>query len=147
MTSANEDVAGSNFSANVTGGGGGLLLLNYSLGTTIIVGLALVVVIVITALGNFLVGLALFRYRSLRTVSNYLIGNLAVSDFLLATTVLPMSTINECLGHWIFGQAMCNIWLISDVLYCTASIWNLCIIAFDRFTATLYPVGTFKIQI
>jgi len=79
-------------------------------------------------------------YRHLRTVSNYLIGNLAVSDFLLAIAVLPLSTVNECLGKWVFGRVVCNIWLISDVWCCTASIWNLCIIAFDRFTATLYPV-------
>jgi len=96
--------------------------------------------VIVTSFGNFLVGLALFRYRSLRTVSNYLIGNLALSDFLLATTVLPLSTVNELLGHWIFGRAMCNIWLSLDVLSCTASIWNLCIIAFDRYTATFYPL-------
>jgi len=44
------------------------------------------------------------------------------------------------LGYWVFGRAACQIWLTLDVLYCTASIWNLCVIAFDRFTATMYPV-------
>ncbi|ELU14928.1 hypothetical protein CAPTEDRAFT_138860 [Capitella teleta] len=106
----------------------------------IIVAAVLFVVIIATAFGNLLVGLALFKFRYLRTISNQLIGNLALSDFLLATTILPMSTVQECLGHWVFGQFMCNFWLLSDVLYCTASIWNLCIIAFDRFTATLYPL-------
>ena len=86
------------------------------------------------------VGLALFRYRQLRTVSNYLIGNLALSDFLLATTIFPLSTVKESLGYWPFGGALCHIWLTLDVLYCTASIWNLCVIAFDRFTATVFPV-------
>jgi len=37
-------------------------------------------------------------------------------------------------------QIACDVWLISDVLYCTASIWNICIVAFDRFTATFYPM-------
>ena len=45
-----------------------------------------------------------------------------------------------CLGYWVFGRTACQIWLTLDVLYCTASIWNLCVIAFDRFTATMYPV-------
>ena len=117
-----------------------LVSLNYNLPTMILVASVLFVVIVATAFGNLLVGLALFKFRYLRTVSNYLIGNLAISDFLLATTILPLSTVNECLGHWVFGQVMCNFWLMTDVLYCTASIWNLCIIAFDRFTATLYPL-------
>uniref|UniRef100_A0A1I8FI49 G_PROTEIN_RECEP_F1_2 domain-containing protein n=1 Tax=Macrostomum lignano TaxID=282301 RepID=A0A1I8FI49_9PLAT len=33
-----------------------------------------------------------------------------------------------------------NIWLSLDVLYCTASIWSLVVIAFDRFTATAFPI-------
>jgi hypothetical protein len=104
------------------------------------VAVALISVIVFTALGNLLVGAALLRFRALRTVSNLLIGNLALSDFLLAVVVLPLSTVNECLGHWVFGRAACNLWLVIDVLCCTASIWNLCMIALDRFTATFYPL-------
>jgi len=114
--------------------------LNYPLGTMIVVSILLFVVIVGTATGNLFVVIALIRYRNLRTVSNYLIGNLAVSDFLLAITIFPLSTVNECLGYWVFGRTACQIWLTLDVLYCTASIWNLCVIAFDRFTATMYPV-------
>jgi len=73
-------------------------------------------------------------------VSNLLIGNLALSDFLLSVAVLPLSAVNECLGHWVFGRTACNAWLLVDVFLCTASIWNLCLIAFDRFTATFYPL-------
>lgn len=114
--------------------------LNYTVGMMTVVSVLLFVVIVVTAVGNAMVGLALFRYRQLRTVSNYLIGNLALSDFLLATTIFPLSTVNESLGYWPFGWTLCYVWLTLDVLYCTASIWNLCVIAFDRFTATVYPV-------
>jgi len=117
-----------------------LFSLNYSTPMMIVVASLLTVVIGATMFGNLLVGLALFRFRSLRTVSNFLIGNLALSDFLLATAVLPLSTANECLGHWVFGRVACNVWLIVDVLCCTASLWNICIIALDRFTATLYPI-------
>jgi hypothetical protein len=118
-----------------------LVSLTYtSMPAMVIVGTLLIGLAVATAFGNFLVGLALFKYRNLRTVSNYLIGNLACSDFLLAMTILPLSAVQECLGHWVFGEIMCYFWLCTDVLYCTASIWNLCIIAFDRFTATLYPM-------
>jgi len=133
----------SNFSGNGTGSESGWqssVSLNYPLGTMIVVAILLFVVIIGTATGNLFVVIALVRYRNLRTVSNYLIGNLAVSDFLLATTIFPLSTVNECLGYWVFGRTACEIWLTLDVLYCTASIWNLCVIAFDRFTATMYPV-------
>ena len=53
--------------------------LNYALPAMIVVAVLLAVFVFVTAFGNFLVGLALYRYSALRTVSNYLIGNLAVS--------------------------------------------------------------------
>ena len=112
----------------------------YSLPWMITVAVLLFLLVIVTIFGNFLVILALVKYRNLRSVSNYLIGNLAVSDFLLSVTILPMSAVDQCLGYWVFGEILCKFWLVADVLYCTASIWNLCIIAFDRFTATLYPL-------
>lgn len=117
-----------------------IISINYSLPIMIIVAVFLLLLIITTVFGNLLVGLALFKFRQLRTVSNCLIGNLAVSDFLLSTTILPLSAFNECLGYWVFGEALCYFWLCVDVLYCTASIWNLCVIAFDRFTALFYPM-------
>ncbi|KAF7262055.1 hypothetical protein EG68_00610 [Paragonimus skrjabini miyazakii] len=95
---------------------------------------------VITIVGNALVFIALFRFTRLRSKSNLLIGNLALSDFLLALTVLPLSAVTDATGYWIFGAQLCDIWLTVDVFYCTASIWSLVAIAFDRFTATTWPI-------
>ena len=94
----------------------------------------------ITIFGNLLVLVALYRFKKLRSMSNCLIGNLAVSDLLLALSVLPISATTDLLGHWVFGKVLCIIWLCIDVLYCTASIWGLCTIAVDRYQATCYPV-------
>lgn len=106
----------------------------------VIVAVLLAVITVMTIFGNVLVWIALYRFPNLRSMSNCLIGNLAMSDLLLAATVLPISTGNDLLGYWAFGEIMCPVWLCSDVLYCTASIWGLCTIAVDRYTATVYPV-------
>ncbi|ESN94155.1 hypothetical protein HELRODRAFT_139567, partial [Helobdella robusta] len=106
----------------------------------ICVAIILTVIVVVMVLGNLLVIISLARFKHLRTVSNSLIGNLAASDFLLAITVLPFSSVNECLGRWVFGRITCNFWLMADVMYCTASIWNICVIALDRYTATLFPL-------
>ena len=134
------NISGVNMTSNATSLFKSAVSLNYDLPTMIAVAAILFVVTIATAFGNFLVGLSLFRFRNLRTVSNHLIGNLALSDFLIACTILPFSTAQECLGYWVFGEIMCNFWLCADVLYCTASIWNLCIIGLDRYTATLYPL-------
>ena len=74
------------------------------------VGVALMLVVLTTMFCNLLVGFALLRFPSLRNVSNLLIGNLALSDFLLSVTVLPLSAVNECLGHWVGG--LCH-WVAS----------------------------------
>ena len=38
---------------------------------------------------------------------------------------------------WPHNQGSCIVWLFSDLVACTASIWNLVIIAFDRFLVSL----------
>ncbi|CAG5125737.1 unnamed protein product [Candidula unifasciata] len=112
----------------------------YTLEMLILVATLLSIITLWTICGNTLVLLALFRYKTLRTMSNCLIGNLAISDLLLALTVMPLSTGHDLLGYWVFGQTTCTLWLCIDVLYCTASVWGLCTVAFDRYLATVYPV-------
>ena len=104
------------------------------------VAVLLSIITCITIFGNLLVLVALYRFKKLRSMSNCLIGNLAVSDLLLALSVLPISTTTDLLGHWVFGKMLCIVWLCIDVLCCTASIWGLCTIAVDRYQATCYPV-------
>ncbi|KAL3317590.1 hypothetical protein Ciccas_003754 [Cichlidogyrus casuarinus] len=101
---------------------------------------ALTVLTIWTALGNSLVMVAVFKYPKLRSMSNALIANLALSDLLLAVTVMPFTTTLHLTGMWLFGNTFCDIWLSVDVLWCTASVWNLVVIASDRFTATNFPV-------
>lgn len=112
----------------------------YTLETLILVATILSIITLWTICGNTLVLIALFRYKTLRTMSNCLIGNLAISDLLLAVTVMPLSTGHDLLGYWVFGEMTCTLWLCIDVLYCTASVWGLCTVAFDRYLATVYPV-------
>ncbi|TPP66431.1 Octopamine receptor 2 [Fasciola gigantica] len=116
------------------------LSLTYDIWVFFIVLIILFLVIVITIVGNALVFSALIRFSRLRSMSNVLIGNLALSDFLLALTILPLSAVNDATGHWLFGGLLCDIWLAVDVFYCTASVWSLVAIAFDRFTATTFPI-------
>ena len=63
--------------------------------------LILGVTVLLMVVGNLLVIASLVKFRNLRSVSNFLIGNLAASDFLLAVTILPLSIANECLGRWV----------------------------------------------
>ncbi|KAM8866734.1 alpha-1A adrenergic receptor isoform 1-T2 [Synchiropus picturatus] len=103
-------------------------------------GLVLGIFIVFGVVGNILVILSVVCHRHLRTVTNYLIINLAVADLLLSAVVLPFSAILEILDRWVFGRAFCNVWAAVDVLCCTASIMSLCVISVDRYIGVSYPL-------
>lgn len=94
----------------------------------------------IVIVGNLLVVMAVFASAKLRTVTNFIIVSLAVSDLLVGLAVLPYSITIEVLEFWIFGELWCQIWLAMDVWLCTASILNLCAISIDRYLAITRPV-------
>jgi len=56
---------------------------------TVVIGLVLVCIVVVCGLGNFLFIASLVRYKKLRNLTNLLIANLAVSDFLVAVVCCP----------------------------------------------------------
>uniref|UniRef100_A0A0P5JQE9 5-hydroxytryptamine receptor n=1 Tax=Daphnia magna TaxID=35525 RepID=A0A0P5JQE9_9CRUS len=75
-----------------------------------------------------------------RRPCNYLLVSLAVSDLCVALLVMPMALVYEVLGTWPFGATACDTWVAFDVLSCTASILNLCMISVDRYWAITRPL-------
>ncbi|XP_041066819.1 D(3) dopamine receptor [Carcharodon carcharias] len=90
--------------------------------------------------GNVLVCLAVLREKSLQTTTNYLVVSLAVADLLVAILVMPWVVYLEVVGDWRFSRTSCNIFVMLDVMMCTASILNLCAISIDRYTAVVMPI-------
>ncbi|XP_002734932.1 alpha-2C adrenergic receptor-like [Saccoglossus kowalevskii] len=83
--------------------------------------------------GNTLVCIAILRERSLKGIQNWFLLSLAVSDLMVGVLIIPFGITNELMGYWIFGLWWCHIWLVMDVMACTASILNLCLISLDRY--------------
>ncbi|XP_035723001.1 5-hydroxytryptamine receptor 1-like isoform X1 [Vespa mandarinia] len=106
----------------------------------ILIALVLVGIIVGTVIGNILVCVAVFLVRKLRRPCNYLLVSLAVSDLCVALLVMPMALLYEISHNWTFGALMCDLWVSFDVLSCTASILNLCMISLDRYWAITKPL-------
>lgn len=92
-----------------------------------------------TILGNSLICSAVAITRKLRTPSNLLIVSLAISDLLVGALDMPFAVMYEVTGSWSIGQVMCDFWTSIDVLFCTASILNICIISIDRYLVITKP--------
>nr|UYI00196.1 alpha-2 adrenergic receptor-like protein [Neoseiulus barkeri] len=104
--------------------------------TAVLVTLIMIVIVV----GNMLVCIAIATEKSLKTTQNWFIASLAVSDFLIGLLIMPFSLARELMGYWIFGEIWCDIHAALDVLICTASINNLCLISLDRYWSVTHAV-------
>ncbi|TGZ65387.1 hypothetical protein CRM22_005918 [Opisthorchis felineus] len=91
--------------------------------------------ILCTIVGNVFVVAAILLEKHLQGVSNYLILSLAVADLMVATLPMPISAVSEVSLDWWLGESVCDFWICSDVLCCTASILHLVGIALDRYWA------------
>jgi len=59
--------------------------------------------------GNFLVCVAVWRNQHMRTVTNYFIVNLAVSDLMVIVICLPPTVLGDVTETWFMGMVMCKI--------------------------------------
>lgn len=103
-------------------------------------GMAVVVVVLglltlLTALINGAVIIAICTTKKLHLPANYLICSLAITDFLVALLVMPISILYITMETWTLGQVVCEVWLSVDMTCCTCSILHLCVIALDRYWA------------
>lgn len=57
---------------------------------------------------------------------------------------MPFSLANELMGYWIFGAIWCSIHGAMDVLLCTSSIMNICLISLDRYWSITQAVDYLK---
>ncbi|XP_053561343.1 5-hydroxytryptamine receptor 1D [Bombina bombina] len=105
------------------------------LGLKIALAVILSLITLATLLSNGFVIITILLSRKLHTPANYLIGSLAFTDLLVSILVMPISIAYTVIQAWTFGQIMCDVWLLSDITCCTASILHLCVIALDRYWA------------
>lgn len=59
--------------------------------------------------GNSLVCIAVYRNRSMRTVTNYFIVNLAIADLLVIIFCLPPTVLWDVTETWFLGDELCKI--------------------------------------
>ncbi|XP_030644109.1 neuropeptide Y receptor type 2 [Chanos chanos] len=111
-------------------------------GVQVILILAYSAIILLGMTGNSLVIYVVYKFKTLRTVTNFFIVNLAVADLLVNTLCLPFTLMYTLHGEWRFGQVMCYMLPYAQGLAVHVSTITLNVIALDRYRSIIYHMET-----
>lgn len=98
-------------------------------------------IILLGLLGNALVIYMIVRNRSMRTVTNFFIANLALADLLVDTLCLPFTLVYTLLDEWKFGAVLCHMVPFAQALSVHVSILTLTVIALERYRCIVFHLG------
>ena len=87
----------------------------------------------VAIIGNSFVLLAVYRNTQLRTIPNYFIASLAISDILLPLLCAPQAITVVILGRWSFNQDVCQAQGFFVIFLACASLQILTLTAINRF--------------
>ncbi|XP_072044783.1 uncharacterized protein [Amphiura filiformis] len=96
-------------------------------------------------MGNLLVIFVIARNRSMQTVTNFFLANLAVADLLVAMCCVIPKLLWFILESWTLGSFVCRMHHTMISLTTNASIFILTVISAERFIAIVYPFETKQI--
>jgi len=101
----------------------------------------MILVFLITVLGNIVVILAVLLSKKLRERTTfYFVASLALSDMMIALFQIPFRISMKYHDmYFCFDESVCFMRMIMDVIGNIASILNLLFISIDRFVAVTYP--------
>ena len=95
--------------------------------------------------GNVLVLFVIIRNKSMQTVTNFFLANLAVADLLVVIFCIIPKLLYYILPSWPLGVAVCKLHHYMISATSTASIFILTVISVERFIAILFPLRTRQI--
>ena len=89
--------------------------------------------------GNTLVVFVVIRNRSMQTITNIFITNLAVSDIMMCMLAVPFTPLSAFLDSWVFGEALCHIVPMTLGVSVYVSTLTSTAIAIDRYFVIVHP--------
>ena len=101
---------------------------------------SLVLIVLVTLVGNATVCSAVYRRRKLRTRTNMFIINLSCADIGVAVLCMPFSLIT-CLRHeWVLGDALCKLNGFFNIVFGLTSLLTLTAISVETYFAICKPL-------
>ena len=99
------------------------------------------IIILLSVCGNSIVCYIVFSSKRMRTVMNFFIVSLALSDILMAVICIPLTFVaNLVINSWPFGDALCPVVTFLQVVTVFMSSFTLVAISLDRYSAIVHPL-------
>ena len=114
--------------------------------------LAYCLLLVMSLIGNTLIIMVVYRDEKMKTTTNLLIVNMAVSDLLVPIFAMPRANVEILYGNlrWLidgaFGEALCKLTAFFQDISTAVSVQTLVAIAVDRFYAVWFPLKAARIK-
>ena len=114
--------------------------------------LAYCLLLVVSLLGNTLIIMVVYRDNKMRTTTNLLIVNMAVSDLLVPIFAMPRANVEILYGNlrWlidgVLGETLCKLTAFFQDISTAVSVQTLVAIAVDRFYAVWFPLKAARIK-
>lgn len=102
---------------------------------TVVVVMCYLLVVLLAVLGNLLVIWTVWRNTHMHTVTNYYIVNLAISDLLVASIVMPLKLLEytaKCEWHVFMSDGLCSVVYYLLPIFVFASVLTLAAISIER---------------
>ena len=112
--------------------------LSTTLAETVFFACFYIAISISATLGNFLVMAAIYLNASLQTTSNYLLANLALTDFLQGILSVPLRAAETLILDKDIGL-LCKISIPLSILFGSTSNINILFISIERFIAIFLP--------
>ncbi|XP_061074067.1 trace amine-associated receptor 13c-like [Conger conger] len=108
--------------------------------TDVLLYTAVSVVVSLTVCGNLLVIISICHFKQLQTPTNFLLLSLAMTDFLVGVFVMPLYFTMLIEPQRCFGMVLCTIFNFAAFHLTSVSIYNVTLIAVDRWFALSNPL-------
>ncbi|CEF68501.1 Prolactin-releasing peptide receptor [Strongyloides ratti] len=99
----------------------------------IIIAIYYTIIFILGLIGNLYIIILTLKHKSLQSVQNIFILNLAISDIFLCLMSIPITPFVNIYKEWIFGSPACRISGSIQGIGIFISTYSLCAIAIDRY--------------
>ena len=101
-------------------------------------------IFLVALVGNTVIGIIVYKTKTMRKPSNFLIANMAMSDLVIPIFWIPRDIQLLYIDSWLIGgplgQALCKLVSFLPEVSIVVSIQSLVLIAVDRFGAVVFPL-------